>query len=122
MTSWRSRPDLQQKPQGENNKGCLRDILKRQFREVVKSIASRSAEPAPKPRRRRREEAGQAFRAASRALFGRVVRIPAMAHAADVIFGTLDWLNPWQNIDQGEASEADQQSHYRAQNDLSPHL
>lgn len=120
MTSWRPGPDLQRTGQGDQkNKIGFREILRQQFREVVNALTRRSGEPAPKPRRRRREEAGRVFRTASRLLFRRVAQIPAFTQAVRAMFGTLDWLNPWHDFDQA-ATEADCQSHHTSQNDLFP--
>jgi hypothetical protein len=98
------------------------ETLKRQFRELMKAITNKPPAPQPVQRRRRTEDTGTAFRMAARKMMRRAARIPAAAYSATVyLWGTLDWLNPWQH-DASSTSELDEDCQHGEQNHLSLHL
>jgi hypothetical protein len=61
------------------------------FRRASRELARRVTTPAPKPRRRRRDETRGAFRAAGTMILRQIAALPAVMFLAD----TLDWLNLW---------------------------
>jgi hypothetical protein len=85
----------------------------------VKNALSRNDETAPEVKRKRREEAGRAFRMTARKLLQRVVRIPAEAYARATTYlaDTLDWLNQWHDYDGHMTEEVKPAAH----DDLYPH-
>jgi hypothetical protein len=114
---------LRREPKGaksESDRG-LGAALRQQFRELVKVLTRSGPEPKLRPRRqRRREEAGRSFRTAARNMLRRVVRLPAIASAAELLWDTLDWLNPWHHHDAAGTNEIDEGLHYTEHDHLSP--
>jgi len=74
--------------------------IKQLFR-AVKNALTRNLGLAPEVKRKRREDAGRAFRMSARKLLRRALRIPAEAYdrATTYLSDTLDWLNQWHDHD-----------------------
>ena len=110
------RPIPRQRPPGATKREGGSQLLRRQFREVMRSLSWRA--PQPKPRRKRPEETRGAFRPAARQMILRpTIRIPAAAYrAVAFVSETLDWLNPWHHEEQEFEQEASTPT-----NHLSPH-
>jgi hypothetical protein len=92
--------------------------IKQLFR-AVKNALTRNDEPAPKVKRKRREETGRAFRMTARKLLQRVARIPTetYARATAYLADTLDWLNQWHHHDEHFSEDTKP----AAKDDLYPH-
>jgi hypothetical protein len=84
------------------------------FRKVAGELARRVKSLQPTPRRRRREDTGRSFMAATK-IMRRAVTLPAVAW---FLSDTLDWLNLWHGNDAG----LDDGYEASAANHLSPHL
>lgn len=96
----------------------LADKLRAQFRNLMKALTRRSAEPKPKTRRKR-EEAGKGFRAAAAALFRRLADIGSF----DMPYPTWDaivWLHTWACTDL-EIGQDFADTSYERSSDFSPH-
>jgi hypothetical protein len=92
----------------------------RKFWKVIAGELVRRVHHALPPRRRRSEDTGRAFRAATK-IMRRVVELPAAAYAAAVFLSeTLDWLNLWHD-NEAAGDELDDDCH-DGTNHLSPHL
>src|SRR5713101_8130656 len=98
MTSREGTRHLPGDDQERKPRPAFRETLRRQFRELGKTITDKAPAPEPKQRRRRTEDTGRAaFQMAARKIMHRTVRLPADAYAAATacLWDTLDWLNQW---------------------------
>jgi hypothetical protein len=94
--------------------------LPRKFWKVVAGeLVRRVRALQPTPRRRRSEDTGRTFRAATK-IVRRAVELPAAAAAAVFLSDTLDWLNLWHGNEAAGDELADDR--HAGPNHLSPHL
>jgi hypothetical protein len=97
----------------------LADVLKKQFRALVKVLVKRTASPRPQARRRRRGETA-GFRSAARGLLRPIIRLPGFSQTIVFLNDTLPWLHLWE---WNETAEHDftKEPGGREENHLSPH-
>jgi len=99
----------------------LCEVLKRQFRAVVRALTHPAPRPVPK-RRRRREEAVGAFRLAAWKILRPITRLPAISQATAFVQDTLTWLHLWAWNDNADKNPGLEESGSREEkNQLFPH-
>jgi hypothetical protein len=98
------------------------DLLKRQFRALVKALTKRAPSPQPQGRRRRSGETAGAFRLAARKILRPLNRLPVIHQTTAFLKDTLAWLHLWDWNQNGDEHEASQALGCRQDDHLSPRL
>jgi hypothetical protein len=98
------------------------DLLKRQFRALVKALTKRAPSPQPQGRRRRSGETAGAFRLAARNILRPITRLPVIQQTTVFLKDTLAWLHLWDWNQNSIENEASQAPGCREDDHLSPHL
>jgi hypothetical protein len=113
-------------PEGGNEQSArqksagLADVLKKQFRALVKALVKRTPSLQFQARRRRRGETVGSFRSAAHGLLRPITRLPGFSQTIAFLDDALPWLHLWQ---WNEAVEQDltEEPGGREGNHLSPH-